>query len=298
MPATTSTDLPRAAPDQDPAMVPKPSAQLVATLRAAHQLLDAPLVLDDPLALSILGPRAEAELRADPARYCDPFHTALRGTLVVRSRLAEDCWRQAQSDGVRQHVILGAGLDTGAYRAGNAPGSRLFEVDLPSTQHWKRACLRAAGIAEPPALRYVALDFEQTTLAQALREGGWRDDQATFFSWLGVTVYLQPEDVERTLGMIGACAPGSGVVFDYVQVPERLTAVERLVTEAMAARLAEQGEPWRCRFDPAALEPLLHRLGYARVEQHTPEQLTERYLAGRGDGLRLGGASRLVHAIV
>lgn len=279
---------------------PKPSALAVAVLRAAHQLLDAPLVFEDPLALTILGPDEQAALRADLAQFAHPLWVALRASLAVRSRLAEDEWASAQQRGVRQYVILGAGLDTGAYRPGLGAGAdaRLFEVDLPATQQWKRDCLRAAGIAEPANLRYVPVDFGRASLAAELAAAGFRHDQPAFFSWLGVTVYLTVEDVMATLRLIAAGAPGSGVVFDYGVAPELLEPVQRAARQFIAGQTAARGEPWHSHFDPDALSASLQGLGFGGVDNYTAAQITQRYLAGRGDGLRVGGVTRLIAAVV
>lgn len=283
---------------------PKPSALAVAVLRAAHQLLDAPLVFEDPLALTILGPDEQAALRADLAQFAHPLWVALRASLAVRSRLAEDEWARAQQRGVRQYVILGAGLDTCAYRPGLGPGAgagadvRLFEVDLPATQQWKRDCLRVAGIAEPANLRYVPVDFGRASLAAQLAAAGFRHDQPAFFSWLGVTVYLKQEDVMATLRLIAAGAPGSGVVFDYGVTPGLLEPVQRAARQFIADQTAARGEPWQSHFDPDALSASLQGLGFGVVDNYTPAQIAQRYLAGRSDGLRVGGVTRLIAAVV
>lgn len=277
---------------------PKPSAMMVATLRAAHQLLDAPLILDDPLALRIAGPEREAEVRANPQRFRDSLATALRTTLVVRSRLAEDSWHEAQQRGVMQHVILGAGLDTSAYRGSLPAQARVFEVDLPATQQWKRERLAAAGIAVPAAVRYAAIDFGSTSLAEGLAQAGFDRSAPACFTWLGVTLYLAPEDVAHTLGFIACCAPGSSVVFDFVISPALLEPGERAAMEAISASLASGGEPWKSHFDPAGLETLLRGMGYSRIEHFGRDTLTQRYLSGRSDGLRLAGSTGIIRATV
>ena len=192
-----------------PSSAPKPSAWMTATLRAAHQLFDQPLILRDAIALRILGAEAEARLRADAERQRHPLAVAMRTTMAVRARLAEDSWHEAQQRAVDQYVILGAGLDTYAYRADCAPSARLFEVDLPAMQRWKRDCLRAADIGEPASLRYVATDFEAGTLSTDLQQAGLADDKPACHSWLGVTMYLQPEQVMRSLQDIANSPPAS-----------------------------------------------------------------------------------------
>lgn len=273
---------------------PKPSAQRVATLRAAHQLLDNPLVLQDPLALKILGSKDEAALRANPEQYNDLLSKGLRTSLVVRSRLAEDEFEKA---GVRQYVILGAGLDTYAYRAKHQTG-RVFEVDLPETQQWKRDCLRTTDIRIPDTVTYVPIDFEQDTLAHALSQAGFRQDQPAFFSWLGVTMYLEEDAIMDTMRFIASCAAGSAVVFDYLVTPSLLTPMERMVLELISAKVAERGEPWKTFFDPEALAEKLRLQNFSAANNLSPEHLNDRYLSGRKDGLRMGSTSRLMHAVV
>jgi len=276
---------------------PKPSAQRVATLRAAHQLLDSPLILLDPLALKILGDKDEAALRANPRQYDDPMSKGLRATLVVRSRFAEDECEKAAAAGVHQYVVLGAGLDTYAYRS-KQHCMHIFEVDLPETQQWKRACLDAADIRIPDTVTYVPTNFEQNTLAQALAEAGFRQDQPAFFSWLGVTMYLDQEAIMETLRYISSCAKGSAVVFDYLVEPSLLTPMERIFMDLVASRVAERGEPWKTYFNPDELAGNLRMHGYSAAHNLDREQLTERYLLNRQDGLSLGNTNRMMHAVV
>jgi methyltransferase (TIGR00027 family) len=276
---------------------PKPSALSVATLRAAHQLLDAPLVLDDPLALKILGAEDESALRANPGQHDNHMARALRTSVVVRSRLAEDEWEKAAAKGVGQYVILGAGLDTYAYRTSHRTG-HIFEVDLPETQRWKRDRLESFGIRIPDYLTYVPIDFERSTLAQALLKAGFRSDTPAFFSWLGVVFYLEESAVMDTLGFISSCAPGSAVVFDYIIPPSDMTQVERIGFETLSSALARRGERMKTFLDPAELAGKLLSMGFSVANSFGPDQLNERYLSGRRDGLRLGRSARLMHAVV
>src|ERR1700686_1320542 len=173
------------------------TAHRVAIRRAAHQLLDQPRVLDDPLALRIIGSEAEEALRSDP-KEDHAFSRGFRAFMAARSRYAEDELAHAVAHGVRQYVVLGAGLDTFAYRNPH-PGLRVFEVDHPDTQEWKREQLLAAGIAVPSALSFVPIDFERQTLADGLARAGFGAGDAAFFSWLGVTPYLTREACRTTL---------------------------------------------------------------------------------------------------
>jgi len=264
---------------------PSGTALRVATVRAAHRLLDDPIVFDDPLALTILGPEAEAAMRADPTRYDDPMSRGLRGALVVRSRVAEEEVARAVSAGVRQYVVLGAGLDTFAYR-NPYPGLRVFELDHPATQAWKRDCLKKGGISIPDTLSFAPIDFEKGgTLAETLTAAGFDRAAPACFSWLGVTVYLTEDAVYNTLDWIAGSAPGSSVTFDFREPPAQLNPVERSITEKVMAWAAESGEPWIAAFDPETLRIRLMELGFTRAEALLPDELNQRYMTGRKDGL-------------
>jgi len=264
---------------------PSGTALRVAAVRAAHRLLDDPILFDDPLALAILGPEAEAAMRADPYRYNDPISRGLRASLIVRSRVAEDELARAVAAGVRQYVLLGAGLDTFAYR-NPFPELRVFEIDHPATQAWKRDCLDQAGIALPDSLTFAPVDFEQGgTLAEGLVAAGFDLAAPACFSWLGVTMYLGEETVFDTLSWIAGLAQGSSIVFDFRVPLDQLNPVERAVTEMIMQRVAEAGEPWISAFDPEGLRTRLLELGFSRAEALLPEVLNRRYLFQRKDGL-------------
>jgi methyltransferase (TIGR00027 family) len=264
---------------------PSGTALRVATVRAAHRLLDDPIVFDDPLALAILGPEAEAAMRADPFAHNDQISRGLRASLVVRSRVAEDELARAVEDGVRQYVVLGAGLDTFAYR-NPYPGLSVFEIDHPSTQAWKRGCLDRAGIAVPDSLTFAPVDFEEGgTLADGLASAGFDRAAPACFSWLGVTMYLREESVFDTLAWIAGSAPGSSVTFDFRVPLDQLNPVERAITEMIMQRVAEAGEPWISAFDPEDMKARLLEIGFSRAEALLPEALNRRYLFQRKDGL-------------
>ena len=277
---------------------PSATAHRVALRRAAHQLLDRPLVLDDPIALRIIGAEARAALEADPLRFEDsriaPF---LRAFFAVRSRFAEDSLAETMRRGVGQYVILGAGLDTFAYRNPHPSGTvHVFEVDHPSTQAWKRSRLAEAGIAVPPELTFVPIDFETAQLPQALAAAGFRNDLPSWFAWLGVTMYLTRAAFDDTLRFIASRPAGSGVVFDYALSPEVLDARGRAVFERMAERVSAAGEPWQTAFVPEELERDLRAVGFTSVEDLDAEQIEARYLRDRKDGLRVGRIGRLIRA--
>jgi len=267
------------------------TAQRVAMRRAAHQVLDDPLVFHDPLAAAMAG---ESE---SIARAHEPYSRALRAFLAVRSRYAEDQLARAVERGVQQYVVLGAGLDTFAYRNSFA-GLHVFEVDHPATQEWKRARLREAAIAIPKNMTFAAVDFERQSLADGLRNAGFDRDRPAFFSWLGVTPYLSREAFDATAQFIGGLRAASGVVFDYAVPRAFLSPAQQFAFDALAARVARAGEPFRLFFDPAELRSDLARRGFQSIEDLDADGINARYFAGRTDGLGVSGGGHLVCARV
>jgi methyltransferase (TIGR00027 family) len=276
---------------------PSHTAYRVALSRAAHQILDRPRVLEDPVALTVVGAAGAEEIRAHPLRFNTRMARYLRAFVVARSRVAEEALAEALRLGVRQYVVLGAGLDTFAYRNPH-PASRLkvFEVDHPATQAWKRRQLEAGGIAVPPSLTFVPVDFESGSLADELRGGGLRDDEPCFFSWLGVTMYLTPTAIAATLRYVASLPRGSGIVFDYAVSPATLGLVRRLVVGAVMRAVAAVGEPWKTLFAPATLAAELAALGFTELEDLGRDELNARFFRGRSDGLRVGGLGRVMYA--
>ena len=269
---------------------PSATAYRVAMRRAAHQILDDPLVFDDPIALRIVGGGAEAAIRSDLRRYQSSLGRSLRLFLVARSRCAEDALATAVTGGVGQYVVLGAGLDTFAYRNPYPVESfRVFEVDFPSTQAWKHKLLADAGIPVPASVTFVPIDFETQTLPERLQACGFRADAPAWFSWLGVSMYLTREAVLSTLAFVARRAPGSGITFDYLVPPASLPFVKRMAFYWFARRLAAAGEPWQTWFDPDELARELRALGFERLEDLGADVLNTRFFAGRAD--RLGGRS-------
>ena len=254
----------------------------VAIRRAAHQLMDQPPVLDDPIALQLIGSAYPRHMERASHRVARDF----RAFMAVRSRYVEDKLAEAVQQGVRQYVILGAGLDTFAYR-NRFPSLRVFEVDFPATQEWKKQMLARALIAVPAGLTFVPLDFEHHTLAEGLRDAGFDTREPAFFGWLGVIPYLTQQAFRATLDAIGQLPAGSGVGFDYAIAPERLSQEGRVAFAALAARVAAAGEPFRLFFTPEEMDSELRRAGFHRTEQLDSEQLNEAYFKDRQDGLRL-----------
>jgi methyltransferase (TIGR00027 family) len=274
---------------------PSRTALRVAMRRAAHQLLDDPRIFDDPLALRILGEEKAAALGSPETR----ISPGLRLHLALRSRYAEDELEAAVRRGVRQYVILGAGLDTFAYRSPHPHNAlRVFEVDHPATQDWKRACLEAAGMAIPSTLTFVPVDFETQNLEDGLLSAGFDAGQGAFFSWLGVTQYLTNSAVMNTLRFVASLPAGSGIVFDYTLSPARLNPLARLIFDRLARRVALAGEPFLSCFDPAELEGRLRGMGFRQVEDLGPGEMNARYLKEHPENSRVGSIARVLCARV
>jgi methyltransferase (TIGR00027 family) len=274
------------------------TALRVALHRAAHQLLDAPAVFVDPLAVRILGPKVEAAFRADPAQYdTTRFAPQMRAFMAVRARFAEEQIAQARAAGVRQVVILGAGLDTYAYRAPAAPPVTIWEVDHPATQAWKRELLAAASIEPPAHLKFVAADLAREPLEGVLAAAGFDEHAGAVFSWLGVTQYLRADDVFATLRYVaGVTAAAGGITFDYSIAPQLLSLTERWAYDALAARVSTVGEPWLSHFVPADLVTALASSGFAVARDLDPQELLQRFVADGGERPRLGRLARLMWA--
>jgi methyltransferase (TIGR00027 family) len=259
---------------------PSRTAIAVAVYRAVHQTADAPPVFTDPLAEVIIGPKARATV-AEKREERGPFAMVLRTVLAVRARVAEETLAEAVAAGVRQYVVLGAGLDTFGLRNTN-PSLNVFEVDHPNTQAWKKKRIAEENLSIPPTQHFVPVDFTRDDLATSLHRSGLRDDIPTFFSWLGVVMYLTPDDIRATLKTAAAAAGSTGgIVFDFIAKPRRSQLMVRLILWWRSRRVARLGEPFRTTPEPAEVEKWLHEAGFANVTILTPHQLTERYLGGR-----------------
>jgi methyltransferase (TIGR00027 family) len=269
---------------------PSKTALRVALRRAAHQVHDAPpLVFEDPLAVRILGPAYAEEIKRTPDSGKQPFSAGIRAFMVARARLAEDTLAAGVRElGVRQYLVLGAGLDTFACRNPYA-GVRVFEVDHPATQAWKMQMLAAGGIVPPESARFVAVDFERDSLGARLRSAGFDDALPTVTAWLGVVPYLTLEAFRATLRLMGRFAEGSRLVFDYAQPREVLPPTEQLMLDSLSARVAQAGEPFQLFFTPDALRAELELVDMRVVEDVGGAELSARYFAGRTDGLLLRG---------
>jgi methyltransferase (TIGR00027 family) len=287
---------------------PSFTALTAAAARAAHLIVDAePTIFADTLAATLLGDRAEELIGYHRLHGTHPVLSGARVQVTCRSRYTEDALRRAAARGLTQYVIVGAGLDTFAYRGDQPERLRVFEVDHPSTQNWKRAALARAGIAEPGHVVFVPADLATEPLTESLAESlagrleaaGFDRAAPAVVSWLGVTMYLTPDAIGRTMAAIGGLAAGTELIADYM-LPERMrdesgATQGRLVAQAAA----ERGEPWLSAFTPDAFAGLARRCRFTDGGRHVRQRDT--IAAGlwtRADSLRPADLAILFHGTV
>jgi len=266
---------------------PSRTALATAYLRAAHQLLDAASrVLEDPLAISVLGEGASDRIRNNEARYRSPGAQALRAHVVLRTRFAEDRLAEAVKRGVCQYVLLGAGLDTFAFRQPPwAKSLRIVEIDHPNTQRFKLAMLSQARIEAPSNVSFGAIDFNRESLLEGLNRHGVLPNQPTFFSWLGVTMYLTEVSIDRALQSMGAFAAGSEVVLTFLEPRDERPAPAVPSSAQLASRVAAVGEPFVSYLYPANVETKLRQAGFATVRFLTSDEAKALYFSPQSPDL-------------
>jgi methyltransferase (TIGR00027 family) len=272
---------------------PSQTARGAAAYRAIHHTREGGVIFSDPFALEVLDDETRAGLDAIAA---DPAQRPMRLFIAARSRFSEESLSACVARGVRQVVVLGAGLDTFSLRNPHtALGVRVFEVDYPATQAWKRERLKQAALAVPASLTFAPVDFERQSLADGLAAAGFQADRPAFFQWLGVLPYLTREAISVTLDFI-AGVPESEVVFDYAEPFENYPAERRANVMAVAARTAERGEPWLSLFDPAELSAMLRSKGFAAVEDLGLAELTERFYGALKQDVPIGAGPHVLRA--
>lgn len=264
------------------------TALATAYIRAAHQIIDhKPCILEDPLALQILGDGARQRIEDNREKYQGREALSLRSHVVIRSRFAEDRLAEAISRGVTQYVLLGAGFDTFAYRQPAwASGLRIVEIDHPLSQQAKRERLAKAGIEIPPNVELADIDFEHETLDEGFKRHGVSILEPTYFSWLGVTVYLTEDAVEDVFRELARFPVGSEVVFTFSQ-PREPTLLSKLGlhTPSLANVAAKAGEPWLTFYECQTLEMILRDVGFTDVYFLTPAESGRLYMDCRSGDL-------------
>ncbi|MGE5398093.1 MAG: class I SAM-dependent methyltransferase [Chitinophagales bacterium] len=292
------------------------TAFMTAFIRGYHSVNDNPKIIDDQLALRLVPEEVQenlkrhlaktaADMAPESAAECTDYESALRlgvrvmaGSILARARYVEDRLEEAVRKGVSQYVILGAGLDTFAFRRLDLSDRlQVFELDLPATQDIKRKLLGRLGLKDPDNLHFVPIDFTQESLDSALTRSGYDPEQHSFFSWMGVTHYLPMEAISVTLKAItGVSGPGSEIVFDYWDNsafdPEQSSSRVKSLIE----NVKNIGEPIITGFDPLTLGLELAQLGLDLVENLGPSDIRQRYLENCGGGYTIGKHAHLACA--
>jgi methyltransferase (TIGR00027 family) len=271
-------DNPKAAAD--------PTAVRVALWRAMHVEVDAPPhVLEDEIGLQLAAPDEGWRERPDmDPRFTRPF----RASIVGRARFIEDLVVQEVGHGVDQYVILGAGIDTFAQRRPPvASGVRVFEIDRPSPQAWKRQRLIDLGFGAPSFLRFVPVDFEAgESWRQALVAAGFDPTRPAVVSSAGVSMYLTRDANAATLREVAAFAKGSTLAMTFLLPLELASPEVRPGLERAMHGARTSGTPFISFFTPTEMLKLARKAGFRQAEHVSAATLAERYFSDRTDGLR------------
>lgn len=211
-------------------------------------------------------PAVTAETGVDEQQRVEAF-------VAARNRFAETELAAALERGVRQYVVLGAGLDTFGRKPYPAADLQVFEVDHPAAAKW-----RQSSAPEGARVTFVPTDFETESLSDALHRSGFKPGLATLFSWLGATLYSTPEAAMTTLRFIASMPRESGLLFDYAVERSSRSALGQLAMDALASRAASAGEAFRLLLQPEALKGLLKAFGFWRIDDVGPAQIAGRYL--------------------
>jgi methyltransferase (TIGR00027 family) len=278
--------------------LPSQTALMAAAARAAHLIVDhEPIIFADELAAALLGDRADELISYHRAHGTHLVLSCARAQVLCRSRFAEDHLATCVRAGLTQYVILGAGLDSFAYRSARGP-VRVFEVDHPATQRWKRAQLASAGITVPDTVSFAAMDFERDSLSSRLAQAGFDPSRPALVSWLGVTMYLSQAAISRTLEEISGFAPGTQLVTDYMLPAGLRDDTGDAYAGLVAPAAAERGEPWLTFLAPDDMSALLAGHGFGAVEQVRQREAVPAALWDRADSLRPADLSVLAHATI
>jgi methyltransferase (TIGR00027 family) len=278
----------------------QPSQTLLnsAICRGQHQLFDSPLILNDPVVLTLVPEAKQPDILAEMSGPSEPFPTLLRALMAMRSRFAEDRLAQAAAHGVGQYVIVGAGLDTFLWRQPDfAAVLRIFAVDHPASLSWIQQRLRERRLGRPANLAHVPADLERQVLGEQLKACGFDPNLPTFCSVLGVLHYLDPSAVDALLRFTAGLVAGSEIVLSFV-ADEPLAGDDRDAVAQSLARMDRLKEPWKYKREPGELLDQLASLGFIDVFHLTPELAQRRYFANRSDQLRAPRWEQLIAAVL
>jgi methyltransferase (TIGR00027 family) len=279
----------------------RPSRTAIATAaaRAAHLVVDRdPWIFEDHVAGPLLGDLAADLLAAhrDPGRA--GVLASIRVAMTTRSRYTEEHLAAAVGRGIGQYVLLGAGLDSFAFRSPLAPALRVFEVDHPATQAWKRGRLAAAAVPERGEVSFVAVDFRVDSLVDRLIDMGFDRSAPAFVAWLGVTQYLTNEAIGATLDAIGGLRAGTELVMEYLVPAGMRDGPGQAVADFFMPLAAGFGEPWLTFLTPAEIARSLAARAMVVVDDVGRRDQIDPALWERSDGLRPHELGRLARAVV
>jgi methyltransferase (TIGR00027 family) len=267
--------------------------------RAAHQLLDNPLILNDPIVIGLVPEASEPAIRDKFDGPGVPDSKLQRCMFAMRSRFAEDRLAQAVSRGVRQYVIVGAGLDTFPWRQPDfAKTVQIFTADHPASLAWTQGRLRQHGLSRPSNLTYVPVDLEERRLGDQLAACGFERGAATFCSMLGLMQYIDRGAVDSLFDFTAALAKGSEIVFSFAPPDDQLEAEASNASIFSGWRSAVIGEPWKTRLHPAALVTQLTHLGFSDIFHLTPELARQHYFADQREICEPPRWDHLIAAII
>lgn len=248
--------------------------------RAAHQLFDDPLILNDPIVVGLVPEASESAIRDSLDEPGAPEAKLFRCMFAMRSRFAEDRLAQAAVRGVRQYVMVGAGLDTFPWRQPDfAKTMQIFAADHPASLAWTQGRLRQHGLSKPSNLTYVPADLEERRLGEQLTACGFERQAASFCSVLGVMQYLDRETIDALFAFAATLAKGSELVFSFAPPDDQSDGEDRDAFISFGRRPSALGEPWKSRLHPTDLATQLTDFGFSDIFHLTPELARERYFA-------------------
>ena len=269
----------------NPVAEPDSTAVRVALWRALHVEVDAlPHVFEDEIGIKLVAPDDGWQSRPDMSSFTRPF----RASIVARARFIEDLVAEQAGHGVGQYVILGAGLDTFVQRRPElASRMRVFEIDRPGPQAWKRQRLVDLGYGIPSFLRFVPVDFEAgDPMWDRLASSGFDSSRPAIIASTGVSMYLTRDANLATLRQIASLVPGSTLAMSFLLPIEMTDPEVRLGMERAAAGAQSSGTPFISFFLPEEMLALARDAGFREVRHISAASLAQRYFAGRTDGLR------------
>ena len=274
------------------------TTQFAVAHRAYHFDHFSPAILDDSVETNLLAPPLSSILRYAPLRWLSwrPLFNKVQSIstfVAVLGRYCEDMLEKTIEAGNQQYVILGAGLDSWALRNEETTVTT-FELDHAETQAVKREKRKAEAIDSPPGLNFVPIDFESTSLVEALSSSDFESGKQSYVSWLGTICYLTDEAIKETFASLAmVCAPGSRVCFDYFLPKEMMSKPELEFFELLNDGGTRRGEPMISLHSPEQIAEVLDAAGSDVVEDLSSSEIEDRYLVNRSDGLSVPGFVRL-----